>query len=82
MLSVVAKKLGCQLKIKLRQLKEGTKRLMLLVEVPVVLYQVITDQKSSQGSPLFQLVNFSGSRYLVATLHAMGPGMRLSHWQY
>ena len=26
---VVAKKLGCQLKIKLRQLKEGAKRLML-----------------------------------------------------
>ena len=34
--SVVAKKLGCRLKIKLRQLKEGAKRLMLLAEVLVV----------------------------------------------
>ena len=39
--SVVAKKLGSRLKIKSRQLKEGSKRFVLLVEVPVVLYQAI-----------------------------------------
>ena len=39
---VVTKKLGSQQKNKLRQLKEAVKRLMLLVEVPIVLYQAIT----------------------------------------
>ena len=39
--SVVAKKLGSRLKIKLKRLKEGAKRLVLSVEVPVVLYQAI-----------------------------------------
>ena len=48
--SVVAKELGPQLEIKLRLLKEGTKCLMLSVEVPIVLYQAITGQISS---PLF-----------------------------
>ena len=48
MISVVAKKLGSQLKSKLRRLKEGAKRLVLSMEVPVVLYQAITGQKSSQ----------------------------------
>ena len=46
--SVVAKKLGSRLTIKLRRLKEGSKCLMLSVEVPVVLYQAITGQKSSR----------------------------------
>ena len=41
-ISVVAKKLGCRLKVKLRQLKEGAKHFAQSVEVPVVLYQVIT----------------------------------------
>ena len=36
--SVVAKKLGWRLKIKLRWLKQGVKRLMLSAEGPVVLY--------------------------------------------
>ena len=44
--SVVAKKLGSRLKIKSRRLKEGSKRLVLSAEVPVVLYQAITGQKS------------------------------------
>ena len=39
--SVVAKKLGYWLKIKLRRLKEGVKCVMLSVEVPIVLYRVI-----------------------------------------
>ena len=46
--SVVAKKLGSRLKIKSRRLKEGSKCLVLSVEVPVVLYQAITGQKSSR----------------------------------
>ena len=46
MFSVVAKELGSWLKIKLRWLKEGAKRLVLSVVVPVVLYQAITGQKS------------------------------------
>ena len=41
--SVVAKKLGCWLKIQLRRLKEGAKHLVFSAEVPVVLYQVITN---------------------------------------
>ena len=41
---------------------------MLLVEVPVVLYQAITGQKSSRWSLLFQPVNFAGSRQLATTL--------------
>ena len=52
------------MKIKLRWLKEG---LVLSVEVPVVLYQVITGQKSSQWLPHFQLVNFTGSPRLATT---------------
>ena len=44
----VAKNLGCTPKIKLRRLKEGTKHLMLLAEVPIVLYQVIVCQKIQQ----------------------------------
>ena len=51
--SVVAKKLCWWLKIKLRWLKEGAKCLILLTEVPVVLYRVIISQKSSWWSPLF-----------------------------
>ena len=46
--SVEAKKLGWQLKCKSRQLKEGVKHLMLLVEGPVVLYRAISGQKSSR----------------------------------
>ena len=38
MISVVAMKLGYRLKIKLTWLKEGAKHLMMLAEVPVVLY--------------------------------------------
>ena len=38
--SVVAKKFGCWLKIKSRGLKEGAKQLILLEEVPIVLYRV------------------------------------------
>ena len=60
--SVVAKKLGCWLKIKLRQLKEGVKLLMLSAEVPVVLYQ-----KSSQQSLLYQLANFTSSQHLATS---------------
>ena len=48
MVSVVDKTLGSQLKVKLMWLIEGTKCLMLLVEVPIVLYQAIADQKFSQ----------------------------------
>ena len=69
--SVVAKKLGSRLKIKSRRLKEGSKRLVLSVEVPVVLYQAITGQKSSRRSPLFQPVNFAGSRRLATTLFSL-----------
>ena len=57
--SVVAKKLRCRLKNKLRQLKEGAKSLTLSEEVPVVLYRVITGQKYSWRLPLFQPENFT-----------------------
>lgn len=57
--SVVAKK------IKLRWLKEGEKCLMLLAEVHVELYQVVTSQKSKLP---FHLVNFVSSWRLVTTL--------------
>ena len=67
-ISVVAMKFCSRLKIKLSRLKEGAKCLMLLVEVPMVLYQAITGQKYSRWSPLFQPVNFAGSRHLVTTL--------------
>ena len=60
-ISVVAKELGCRLKIKLRQLKYGAKPLILSAEVPVALYRVIAGQKSSWRMPLFQSANFTGS---------------------
>ena len=66
--SVVAKKLGSQLKIKSRRLKKGSKHLVLSVEVPVVLYQAITGQKSSWWSLLSQPVNFVSSQRLATTL--------------
>ena len=47
---------------------------MLSVEVPVVLYQAITGQKSSRWSLLFQPVNFAGSRRLATTLNRLGSG--------
>ena len=56
------------MKIKLRWLKGGVKRVMLSAEVPSVLYQAIASQKSSRQSLLFQLVNFAGSQCLVTTL--------------
>ena len=55
--SVVAKRLGCRLKIKLRQLKEGVKHLMLLEELPVVPYSMISGQKSSRWLLFFQPAN-------------------------
>ena len=66
--SVVAKKLGSQLKINLRWLKEGTLCLMLTVEVAIVLYQAIASQKSSRWSLHFQPVNFTSSQSLATTL--------------
>ena len=56
--SVVAKKLGCQLKIQLRRLKEGAKCLILLVQVPVVLYRAIASQNSSRQSLFFSAGEF------------------------
>ena len=66
-----AKKLGFQLKIKLTRLKEGAIQLLLLEEVPFVLYRVIDGKKSSWWSLLFQLVNFTGSWCLATTLNNM-----------
>ena len=40
--SVVDKKLGYWLKVKLRRLKEGAKHLVLSAEVHIVLYRAIT----------------------------------------
>ena len=36
--------------------------------MPILLYRVITSQKSSWRSPLFQPVNFADSRHLATTL--------------
>ena len=70
-LSVVAKKLGSRLKIKLRWLKEGAKRLVLSVEVPVVLYRV-----------LFQPVNFAGSWRLATTLYSWPSIIKEKYFYY
>ena len=52
---------------------------MLSVEVPVVLYQAITGQKSSRWSLLFQPVNLAGSRRLATTL---GGGVEMLNTFY